>query len=160
MPQCSFNHRGASAECSDQLKPCSAVMNSAHLLVYGTADSHPQHTCSSQAGQSREVCRHTTNQVCLSSSSMVDAEEEALTLEYQPASNQHISNNDSVGMLDGSKGASRSATVTNSSRECHGLPQQKSRRQRVWHNKHYRRDGVMDLWTRAGLRLQSRGLDQ
>ena len=59
-------------------------------------------------------------------------------------------------MPNNSEDAATTASVTSSSsggkKRVTGT--QTSRRERVWQSKRYRRDGVMDLWTRAGLQMQ------
>lgn len=114
----------------------------------------------SQDGQDTDLCHQQTNQTCLSRNAAIDAEEEALTLDYQPDTKQHIPEQQGMCVSASNKNAPKSSSISDSSSvggRSHTGPQ-KSHRQRVWRNKHHRRDGVMDLWTRAGLRLQCKAV--
>lgn len=149
-------------ECSAQPRQCSAARNTAHADI--TADSHSHPGCFTQHDQGTDDYHQQTNQVSLSKSSVIDAaEEEQLTLDYQSGTIHKIPEHHSVCILASSRKASRSPSIANGSdvgkRKCQTVPQN-SHRQRVWRNKHYRRDGVMDLWSRAGLQLQSKAMDK
>lgn len=162
VPHSLAGHR--TPECSAQPRQCSAAMNTARLHADNTADSRSHPGCFTQHRQGTNLCHQQTNQASLSRSSAIDAaEEELFTLDYQPGINHQIHEHQSVWVLASSKNASRLTTHANGNgdgkRKCHTVPQN-SHGQRVWRNKHYRRDGVMDLWSRAGLQVQSRAMEK
>lgn len=162
IPQCPHDSCRPAAdadECCIQPEQCSAVANN-------KKDSYLQHACSSQTTgcgsiddgkMAATTCCKTTEQAYRSNSAGIDADgEEALTLEYQPVSKQSAQ---TVCMLNNSKDAATIGSVSSSSsggKRLSSHTTQTSRRERVWQSKRYRRDGVMDLWTRAGLQLQSK----
>lgn len=155
MPQCSSLKQRrppfAREHCTEQ---CGAVTDTAHVQLHADnkEGSHLQHACLRQPGEDTKVC---CQPVTHAASASVDAEEEALTLEYQPVTKQHTSADEGACMLDSSKDAATSASSSSVSKTCHERTLT-GHRQRVWHNKRYRRDGLMDLWTRKGLQVQPR----
>ena len=158
MPQCiSLEQHRPSDTREHRTEECGAVTAAAHVQLHADnkQGSHLQHACLSQPGEDTKVC---CQPVTHDASAAVDAEEEALTLEYQPVTKQHNSADQGACMLDSSKDAATSADITSSSsvrQTCHKRSLT-GHRERVWHNKRYRRDGLMDLWTRKGLQLQPR----
>lgn len=160
MPQCnSLNKCRPSDAHEHHTQQCGAVTDTARvqLHTYSKQGSCPQHTCLSQPGEDTKVCCQLTEHAGAS----VDAKEEALTLQYQPVNNQHMSADQGVYMLDSSEDAATTASITGSSsvsKTCHKRTLT-GHRERVWHNKRYRRDGLIDLWTRKGLQLQPKRAD-
>ena len=155
MPQCNFHKQcrppDAHEHCTPQIK---ALTDSAHaqLHAYSKQNCCLQHACLRQPGENTVVCCQLTEHASTSGDA---EEEEAFTLEYQPVTNQQLSAGQGVCTRDSSKDAATSASITSSSsvsKTCHKQTLTGCR-ERVWHNKRHRRDGVMDLWTRKGLQL-------
>ena len=164
MPPGPVSQQTHTPECSAQPKECRAAMHIARLHADSTADPQCYPASFVQADEDTNLCHQQTNRVSMSKTCGTDAaEEEALTLDYQPATNQHFPEHQSVGVLASSNIAPRLAGVADGSgvgkKACRAVPQN-SHKQRVWRNKHCRRDGVMDLWRRAGMQLHHEATDK